>query len=106
MDNEHDAIERSRPEVIALTNHRYKTSRDYDRLFELAQETSVICIVNYQWHDGEVSRDIAATHHNGRSGQISCRGVCYVGPWDNDKETFIRHCAKYNVEFIEPEARR
>lgn len=90
--------------VINLaSSNRYQTSRDYERLYDLAQETSVICIVDYKWPDGDVCRDIAATVNTGRNIQISCRGVCYVGPWDNDKETFIRHCAKYNVEFIDTE---
>ena len=94
--------------AINLKNsNRYKTSRDYERLWELAKETSVICIVDYNWHDGKVSRDIAATvclNQDPATIQISCRGICYVGPSYDGKETFNRHCAKYNVEFIEPEA--
>lgn len=92
--------------VINLETNRYKTSRDYDRLYELAQETSVICIVDYNWRDGAISRDIASTICLGgdeKTIQISCRGICYIGPAYDGKETFIRHCAKYNVEFIEPE---
>lgn len=92
--------------IISLKQHRHKTSRDYERLWELAHETSVICIVDYKWDDGAACRDIASTicvNGSDTSIQISCRGICYVGPAYGGKETFIRRCAKYNVEFIEPE---
>lgn len=88
------------------SSNRYKTSRDYERLWQLAQETSVACIVDYDFRDGHVCRDIASTiciNGDEKTIQISCRGICYVGPAYDGKETFIRHCAKYNVEFIDTE---
>lgn len=92
--------------VINLETNRYKTSRDYERLWQLAQETSVICIVDYNWRDGAISRDIASTichDGDGKTIQISCRGICYVGPSYEGKERFISACTKYNVEFIDTE---
>lgn len=86
-------------------NHRYVTSRDYERLFELAQKTPVICIVDFRWQDGDATRDIACTlfhvcHDDSNTYQIGARGISYVYAWE--REDFVRHCAKYNVEWLEP----
>jgi len=93
--------------VINLSHHNhYKTSRNYERLWQLAQEISVVCIVDFDFRDGHVCRDIASTiciDGDEKTIQISCRGICYVGPAYDGKDKFIRHCAKYNVEFIDPE---
>jgi hypothetical protein len=87
--------------MIRLTNaHGYDTSRDYDLLVELMQKTGVICFIDYNWSDGGVTRDVAATVYRNGCFDISCRGTSYA--YSFDREMFILCCHKYNVEFIVP----
>ena len=87
--------------INAVNKPNYKASRDYQRLWELAQTERVIC-----WLDSyESCIDTASTkctiHDNGKVVvEISARGTCYI--WGDNKEHFIEKCKKYNVEFIEP----
>ena len=83
--------------LIRITkNHGYKTSRDYEWLFELMQDTAVVCFVD---HSSE-TRDIACTLFDGRCYAVSCRGTAYV--WAYNKEEFIMQCFNSKLEFIEP----
>lgn len=86
----------------------YKTSRDYERLWELAQKASVICIVDMIFYDGGApSRDVAHTlfRAGGKYGpvcELSARGIGYI--FGDGKDDFVAQCAHHNVEFIEPNA--
>ena len=91
--------------IVRISNdHAYHTSRDYERLYDLGKETGVVCFVDTVFREGDVCRDIAATQYHDGVMQISCRGTSYIYAFD--RETFLRHCAKYNVEFIEPTIQR
>lgn len=82
----------------------YQTSRDYEKLFELMQKSSIICIVDYlgldSSRDAHISRDVAQTLCRKEDYQISARGIGYI--WAETKEDFVNQCARYNVEFIAP----
>lgn len=77
-------------------NHRYKTSKDYEHLFDLMQKTEVVCIVDYL-----SCRDIASTLLSGKMFSVSARGISYISAFT--KEQFIGQCAQYNLEYIKPE---
>lgn len=82
----------------------YKTSRDYKRLVELMKKQSIICIVDFSSVNGKTSRNIAQTlfvqyeKHNDYT--IGIRGLSYV--WAVEEQAFIAACARFNIEFIEP----
>lgn len=81
--------------AVRMNNElRYKTNRDYARLWTLLQETSVICIVDYM-----NCRDIAATIFYDNVAQVSARGITYV--WAESYADFERRCQKINLEFID-----
>ena len=76
-------------------DHQYKTSRDYQRLYRLLRETVVVCIVDYL-----DCRDVAATLFFADGANIGARGITYITAFDEDQ--FVEQCARYNVEFTEP----
>lgn len=79
----------------------YKTSRDYKRLWELAQRASVICIVDYgDSHYRDVAQTIFSNYDNNLALEIKVRGVGYI--YGDGKSDFIAKCTRYNVEFVEP----
>jgi hypothetical protein len=81
------------PVITSITN--YKTSRDYELLFELMQKSSIICIVDFQG-----SRDVAQTLCGDGDYQISARGIGYL--WADTREEFLEFCKMINVEFVVP----
>lgn len=85
-------------------NHGHATSRDYEKLFELMQEHPIICVLNDSCRMPDPVRDIAATLYTGGSWQVSVRGGGYVLAWDRD--TFIRQCEKYDLEWLVPPEKR
>ena len=82
----------------------YSTSKDYQRLADLARQSSVICIVDYKIGGFETIRDIARTHYSQSNGreifQICALGTGYVYAFG--VEEFIELCGFSDVEFIEP----
>ena len=79
----------------------YETSRDYERLADLMQTQSVVCIVDY----GNDCRDVAHTlwspSNDGKGiWQLSGRGIGYIYGWN--REDFIQQCGRANVEIILP----
>jgi hypothetical protein len=79
----------------------YKTSKNYELLFQLMQKSSIICIVDFISGTEKPPRDIAQTIYseNGSYG-IYARGCFSI--YAKSKDHFIKECIKYNVEFIEP----
>lgn len=78
----------------------YRLSRDYDTLWELAKEQSVVCQVDYYG-----TKDIAQTIHQCEPTvwtQVSARGMSYI--WAEDKEEFSVICESVNLEWIVPES--
>ncbi|GAF78774.1 unnamed protein product [marine sediment metagenome] len=78
----------------------YKTSRDYIKLYELAQTQSIICMCNFG--EGR-ARDICRTIFDGNLMEISARGTGYVGA--ETIKAFIKQCKRYDVEWVLPEAK-
>jgi hypothetical protein len=79
----------------------YQTSKDYERLADLMQKQSVICMVDY----GKDCRDVAHTlwlpsESNDGFWQLSARGIGYV--YGTSRQEFIAQCQKHNVEVIFP----
>jgi hypothetical protein len=75
----------------------YPTSRDYAKLWELAQKQSVVCVVDF----GKDCRDVAQTITNACYTHVSARGICYT---DGDTvEKFTAGCARVNLEWLVPD---
>jgi len=77
----------------------YKTSKDYDALFDTVQKQGVICILDYNRIG---TRDVGHSIFSPHSGliEISARGICYI--WAELKSEFIEQCETLNLEWIEP----
>jgi hypothetical protein len=78
----------------------YKTSKNYELLFQLMQKSSIICIVNYPKNNGIKESAIASYGGSPLGYRILARGNTYIG--EGSKQAFVKACLKYNVEFIEP----
>jgi len=92
---------------MKVLKHNYKTSRDYDRLYELAKTQRIVCFVDYR-ENSEI-RDVAQTQAiemEYGSLSVSSRGITYVSGIDFDgktaKEDFIIQCKASNLEYIIP----
>ena len=87
--------------INAANKPNYKSSRDYTRLWELAQTERVICWLDYYEYCTDIASTKCTIYDNGDvTIEISARGTCYI--LGDTKEDFIRQCKKDNVEFIEP----
>jgi len=91
----------------------YKTSKDYETLFELMLKQRVIVFVEYkpnivdvastavkpiiEYSDGDIDYNFS----------ISSRGIEYFRSYGRNfeecKDSFIKQCKEFNVEFIEPQ---
>lgn len=84
----------------------YNTSRDYAKLWALAQKQDVVCFVDY----GMLSRDVCNTSTcmvgikcQGKKSDyvdIVARGICYLSA--NTESEFIDLCKEEKVEWIVP----
>ena len=88
--------------IVPLAN--YSTSRDYRRLWELAHDHSIVCVVDYEPVIHDIYRDIATTRYSPELSpdvmRVSSRGVCHV--WAKSIEQFIAQCEHYNLEWLQP----
>ena len=76
----------------------YPTSTDYTKLYDLAQEQSIICLAPYRGFEGCI--DVARTIVTLPFLSISARGISYVHA--DNKDDFIEQCVKAKVRFIIP----
>ncbi len=74
-------------------NHMYQTSKNYEELFRMMRETSIVCFVNYRG-----CRDVAATLSTSGIFDVSARGIAYVGA--RNKDDFIKQCQSVDLEWI------
>lgn len=83
----------------------YKTSKDYGRLWELAQEINIICWCDNNLTPCVVNRDCSRIY-------VEMFNYTYKHDPDleesimsnlEDKEDFIKQCKEHNLEFIDPE---
>jgi hypothetical protein len=82
----------------------YQTSRDYCKLWELAQMASIICIVDRDLGKPNTCRDIARITHSldwsPKVVQVGARGIGYV--WAESIEEFIAQCQVRRLEWLIP----
>jgi len=86
----------------------YAVSRDYAKLYEMAQKQSVVCVVDYRnFHDDPITREVARTHcvpSENRPGesitQVSSRCITHV--YACNAEGFIKQCQPLNLEWLVP----
>lgn len=74
----------------------YETSDDYDKLWGLAHQQSIVCLALYE--RGII--DVAQTICYKDEVSISARGITYVSGWD--KETFLKGCQGAEVRWVLP----
>ena len=79
---------------------KYVTSADYQRLFEIAQHTSVICFIRYSDEGDPPSFDVAHTRFGRSMFEIGSRGTTYTSAFSFDE--FVAECKRCEVSFIEP----
>ena len=94
----------------------YKMSRDYKRLKRLLDDGyEVVCLADYDWHDGTISRDICVgrlilgSTEESDHYSFSCRGICYCElyqAWYKDQNMteevmFNKAASRTNIEFID-----
>lgn len=79
----------------------YQTSRNYARLWDLAQKQSVVCLVDYLMTTGNPCRDVCKTSWDGTTMRMNARGISYLAI-PRTKAEFIKQCQECNVEWIVP----
>ena len=88
--------------IVPLAN--YSTSRDYRRLWELAHDHSIVCVVDCLPGNPETYRDVATTRHSKEWNPdvipVYSRGICHV--WAKSIEQFIAQCKHCNLEWLQP----
>ncbi len=90
--------------------HKYKTSKDYNKLWELSKTQRIVCFVNYG--DNSDIRDVCQTQPMGdeNGGDVGARGISYISAFDfngkSAKEYFTEQCIKKNLEFIDPDSQK
>ena len=83
---------------------RYKTSKDYARLWLELQQGSIVCFADWKPHyeTKAMLRDVCQTKWHDGTASISCRGITYV--WADNEADFIASCHEAGIEAIFPEA--
>ena len=88
--------------TLPLAN--YSTSRDYRRLWELAHDHSIVCMVDYEPVIHDIYRDIATTRYfpewSPSMMLVISRGVNHV--LAESIEEFIAKCEDCNLEWLQP----
>lgn len=82
------------PTIRNIAN--YPMSEDYELLFELAQNQSVVCEVSYH---GKY-KDVAQTLFTEDWFEMGIRGLAYFT--ETTKDDFIKQCRESKVRFIVP----
>ena len=82
----------------------YKTSTDYNRLYELIQNQRIVCFIQ-----DDKRKNVCASPliFNESSINIGVPGISYISAFDfkemTMKEDFIQQCKSCNLEFLDPE---
>lgn len=94
-----------------LLSHKYKTSKDYELLFELQKTQRIVCFVDvkdFKNLNEYRLQDICQTQvrTNKEVVEICTRGIAYISAFAfkkmSLKDDFISQCEKQNLEFIVP----
>ena len=88
--------------IVPLAN--YSTSRDYRRLWELAHDHSIVCVVDCLPDVSGTCRDIGTTVYSkewdSEWREVISRGISRI--WAESIEQFIEGCVHYNLEWLQP----
>ena len=92
----------------------YKTSKDYERLYELVNNGFLVVgfvDFNYSGSKPPFPRDVVKIQRRGNYIDVGVRGRSYIstmGLLDNqdEKECFITDCNTVNLEFIDPDSQK
>ena len=88
--------------IVPLAN--YSTSRDYRRLWELAHDHSIVCVVDYENVIHDIYREIATTRHSKEWNPdvipVYSHGCNHV--LAKSIEEFIAQCERCNLEWLQP----
>lgn len=91
---------------MELLRHKYGTSKNYEKLWELAQTQRVVCFVS---GDGK-GKDVCMTQaypYNDDSMMVSAGSEDYISAFlfgeVARKDAFLFECNQKNLEFIDPE---
>lgn len=96
----------------SMLSHGYKTSRDYNKLFELIKTQRVVCFVTYKEYrdkNGYKLQDVCQSQVRNSESMvdIGVRGISYISAMDfedrNIKDDFISQCEASELEYIEPD---
>lgn len=95
----------------SMLSHGYKTSKDYEKLYELIKAQRIVCFVTHKkdrGRDGYKLQDICQSQvvNSDSMIDIGARGVSYITAMDfedrNIKDDFISQCEASELEYIEP----
>ena len=88
--------------IVPLANSF--TSRDYRRLWELAHDHSIMCVLDCLPGVPETYRDVATTKHSTEWSpdvmQVCSSGIVRI--WAESIEQFIAQCEGCNLEWLPP----
>ena len=88
--------------IVPLAN--YSTSRDYRRLWELAHDHSIVCVVHCLPGVPKTYRNVATTRYSTNLSpdvmQVCSRGIGHI--WAESIEQFIAQCEHCNLEWLQP----
>ena len=82
--------------ILPLAN--YSTSRDYRRLWELAHDHSIVCVIYGIYRDIATTR--CSTEWSPDVIQVCSRGLGHI--WAKSIEDFIAQCEDCNLEWLQP----
>ena len=77
----------------------YEWSSCYDRLLEIMQGESIVCVVDCQ-HCRDIAQTICVIGQREIIYTVCARGICYISAVD--KDNFISQCKAINLRFIDP----
>ncbi|MEM9116958.1 MAG: hypothetical protein AAGD09_03640 [Cyanobacteria bacterium P01_F01_bin.56] len=83
---------------LVCTPIGYPTPQNYERLWELAQQQSVICLVESE--DDGIKTNVAQTLSYEGTVNVATPGICYVTGYD--KARFIESCKKCKLQWLVP----
>ena len=82
----------------------YSTSRNYRRLWELAHDHMIVCVVDCKPGVSESYRDIATTRYSKEWSpdvmEVCSRGIGHI--WAKSIEEFIAQCEHCRLEWLQP----
>ncbi len=76
----------------------YNTSKDYDRLYVLMQNERVVCFIK-PTNESPLAVVSNLYFADNKYLQVGCVGTTYIVA--KDKESFIKSCKRYDLEYIE-----